>query len=141
MERILHGLATLLLAVIVAIPQVMASEPETEDAVDSCHLEVRECGVACIGGEGEKVVWRTHHPSLWEEPEEYIDGTDCPVDLELISVGDRNFYAVQADLLEIEGGLDGGIVRRVRFPAPISGVSPADGAAVDVTVREIGLNH
>lgn len=167
MRSLLIGcLFSVFCVVAVTSPVVASEQPEESDDSEasalqdpdgevelpsSCAIQVVEAGVACVDDRGEEF-WRTHHPAMWEYEKRYVerrdpDPEDGPFelqDIEVTSVGERYFYFVKSDLLEVDarpqqqlddGEWAGGIVGRVRFPASIAEIQQADDESLEITLE------
>ena len=111
------------------------SEADAEaDAPEDCELSEITGGVGCLDASGE-LIWDIVHPALWESREAFDTGEPPLREIELHPLGSRHFYFVGSDLLEVEGGLDGEVIRRVRFPAEIIGLSADNEEDFEVTLR------
>lgn len=117
---------------------------DTEQALPtSCDLQKFTGGVACVGDDGDEF-WRIRHPALWEWQSNFADGDDEVESVQLATDGERSFYSVRSDLLEVDasphqqledGRWRGGVVNRWRFPAPIVDLTVVDEDTLEVTVE------
>ncbi len=125
----------------------VAEEPTDED----CQVESFVAGVQCVDDQGEHH-WQLIHASTWKDiaaleddaPRLLEDADDLRVsdDASLVEnevfepqgpveVGDRVFYGVRGDLIELDARR-GVVADRVRFPAAIVGLQPEDDDALKV---------
>ncbi len=134
----------LCLGVVIGLPAWGAAE-------EICEVRAVNGGLACVGPDGERR-WEIHHPSLWDDEEQYLTG-----ELERFPIGPvieegRVFYAVRGDLLEVDPDA-GKVIGRIRLPALIAdvyglggsiqvvvGMAPEWPLGADTVYREIGLH-
>ncbi len=129
------------------MPAVASGEEEPDVADDEerqCQVREVEGGIHCVHEDGQ-VEWERIHPSLWRHEELYLDSAVDPADVGLDAelevplpaglypVGDRHFYTVFRDLIEVDEQT-GRVVRRVRFPAAIEKVEAVDEERLEVTL-------
>ncbi len=118
-------------------------EPEVVENDDQqCQVREVEGGIHCLYVDGH-VEWERIHPSLWRDEKLYLDRDTEPADVgideelnvpaptQLYQFGDRLFYTVFRDLIEVDEET-GKTVQRVRFPAPIAGVEMLDDRRLDL---------
>ena len=149
MMGVLKILVTLLVALVGWAPTSAAATPSVE--TDDCRIEAFAAGVQCVDEHGEHQ-WQILHPATWGDVEEFKE--DAPgllddadeltlsdeahwVENEVfkpqgpVEVGGRVFYAVRADLLELDTER-GAVSRRVRFPAAIDEIAPQGDDALQI---------
>ena len=102
-----QALGAVLTAMLMLAPAAFAAE--------AIRVEVRPGGVVGLGARGGER-WAIGHPSLGggRKPETPVGPA---------ALGTRSFYAVGADLLELDAAR-GQVVRRTRFPAQIVELAP-----------------
>lgn len=91
--------------------------PGEELPYEPCVVQAINGGVGCVQVDG-RAEWLIEHPSLWDEVESYLAGEEERFVVGPVVVGERTFYGVRGDLLELDVEV-GAVVGRRRFPAPI----------------------
>lgn len=99
---------------------------ELRSAEESCSLEMIQGGIHCIREDG-LASWQFHHPALLDYSEEVDPREPAAGHFPAgpLRVGDRLFYGVEHDLIELDPGA-GVIVGRRRMNAPIQTIDLAE---------------
>ena len=133
------GFFAIVLAAVLLISwtEVFAELPEGADGLEveeegSCAVEAVGGGLECIYGDGG-LGWKIEHPSLWEDLESYQSGDEGRMPVGPVVVGERTFYGVWGDLLEVDVEV-GAVVGRRRFPAPIAALELVEGRPDQIKV-------
>lgn len=110
------------------------SYAHADEEEEACEVEVVKGGVACLDEEGSSS-WQIHHPKLWDDVDDYLEGAEPGVEpVGPASFDESTFYAVGLHLFELDP-VEGVIERRTRFPATIVDVEPGE-EHLGVTVED-----
>ncbi|MFB6374697.1 MAG: hypothetical protein ABEN55_16610, partial [Bradymonadaceae bacterium] len=121
------------LLVIVAAITATVTCPEVASAESPTEVRLSERGLVGVGPDG-KTRWTLPH--IFKIRDRHVDTHDQypRPDFPTVRLGDRVYYVMNADLLEIDPRL-GKIVDRYRFPTQIVGLARADNGQLRVTLN------
>lgn len=100
------------------------AEEQDVEVDESCEVEAADGGIHCVRSDGE-VSWEIHHPSLWDEVEDYLARAEERFPVGPIEREGRVFYGVRGDLIEVDPE-QGRVVGRRRMVAPIESLEFAE---------------